>query len=263
MSDSFADLWNSSAPAKPASQPQKLGSVPTNSAPKRTQPDVFSLLSSAGSSNPSSRSMSPMTSNGSSQRSTPNAATKPPLGSGDAFSGLLGSSLATSSVANPRMTMAERAAEAERQKLESLRRHDQSSKALSAAPTVWDGLDSLAKRSAPSLASTSSKPGQSLVDDDWGLGDFGSQPPAKQNATSGSTITTGDDDWLGEFANRPPSQLRSSTSNSQNSRSSPPLPSRRRADSPGDFDFGNREDALLGDDSNDEDDILGDLARPV
>ena len=34
-------------------------------------------------------------------------------------------------------------------------------------------------------------------------------------------------------------------------------------DTLGDFDFGEREDGLLGDHSGDEDDILGDLGKPV
>ena len=36
-----------------------------------------------------------------------------------------------------------------------------------------------------------------------------------------------------------------------------------RSDTPGDFDFGDRENALLDDDSGSEDDILGDLGRPA
>ncbi|KAG6866605.1 hypothetical protein C0991_000715 [Blastosporella zonata] len=269
MSDSFADLWNSSAPTKPA--PQKLGSAPANNVPKRAQHDVFSMLSSAGSSNSSSRSMSPAVSGVSSQRTAPTPATKPLSSGGDAFSGLLSGSLAAGANGNTRQTMAERAAEAERQKLESLRRHQQSVKPPT--PSAWDGLDSLAKPVAQSAPSLVPKHGNALLNDDWGLDSFVSQrapvtkpsPPPPVPAASAAD----DDDWLGDFAHKPVSQPKPQAFGTSRQKlreddsSPPPLPARRRADSPGDFDFGNREDALLGDDSNDEDDILGALSKPV
>ncbi|KAG6908358.1 hypothetical protein DXG01_005176 [Tephrocybe rancida] len=273
MSDSFADLWKSSTPTKPVQPAQKLGSPPINNAPRRAQHDVFSMLSSAGSSNPSSRSLSPAVSGLPPQRTTtPNLATKSVSNGGDAFSGLLGRSLAAGTNGNSGKTMAERAADAERQKLESLRRHQQPVK----PPTsnTWDGLDSLAKPSAQSDLSLATKPGQALLDDDWGLAEFASRPISRAAAAQPTVppvpaVSADDDDWLSDFKHNPISQPKPQAFevSSQNFRddnsSPPPLPTRRRADSPGDFDFGNREDALLGDDSNDEDDILGALSKPV
>ncbi|GLB34387.1 putative SWA2 protein [Lyophyllum shimeji] len=271
MSDSFADLWNSSAPSKPAPQPQKLGSAlsSTTAQPKRPQQDVFSLLSSAGSSNSSSRSITPAVGGTSAQRTTPNPATKPSSNGGDAFSGLLGGSLAAGANGGGRMTMAERAAEAERQKLENLRKQYQPAKAPTSS--AWDGLDSLMKPSTQSSVPSSTT--VAAVEDDWGLDSFVSKPTSKAapaKPTHGALVD--DDDWLGEFSaqpnSRPKSPTRAAASQAEpymleHDDSRPPLPPRRRADSPGDFNFGNREDALLGDDSNDEDDILGVLSKPV
>ncbi|KAG6830423.1 hypothetical protein H0H87_008171 [Tephrocybe sp. NHM501043] len=272
MSDSFADLWKSSAPIKPTPSPQKLGSAPGNAVPKRPQHDVFSMLSSAGSSNPSSRSMSPAFSGVSSQRTTPNPATKPVSNGGDAFSNLLSGSLAAGTSGNSRQTMAEKAAEAERQKLESLRRHQQSVKPTTSS--AWEGLDSLAKPSAQSAPALAAKPGNALLDDDWGFNAFASQPvsrgaPTKTASSPVPAVSSEDtdEDWLGDFGHQPISQSQPQAfdSSRQDFRDDlpPPLPARRRADSLEDFDFGNREDALLGDDSNDEDDILGALSKPV
>ncbi|KAG6890288.1 hypothetical protein C0995_009494 [Termitomyces sp. Mi166 len=272
MSDSFADLWNSSASTKPVPQPQRLGSVPTKNILKPARPDVFSLLSSAGSSNPSPRSMSPVITGETSQRTTSNSATKPlSNGGADAFSSLLSGSLAASTNGNTRMTMAERAAEAERQKLENVRRHTQTIKAP--ASNVWDGLDNLVMTGTQPVPSSPSEPRQGSFDDDWGLDAFASSQagPAESTLPPIPVVTTEDDDWLGEFANKSALQQSQTLSLSDQSKSNirdddllqPPLPSRRRTDSPRDFDFGDREDALLGDDSTDEDDILGALSRPV
>ncbi|KAJ3521211.1 hypothetical protein NM688_g9046 [Phlebia brevispora] len=59
MSDSFADLWNSTAPIKPAEPPRTLGAItPALAGQSKPQNDVFSLL--AASSTPSStRSSTP------------------------------------------------------------------------------------------------------------------------------------------------------------------------------------------------------------
>ncbi|KAF5369691.1 hypothetical protein D9615_010167 [Tricholomella constricta] len=278
MSDSFADLWNSSAPSKPAPQPQKLGAAtPTSNPTRRPQQDAFSLLSSTGSSNIGSRSITPSGGNTMSQRTTPNPPTKPSLNGGDAFSGLLSGSLAAGANGGARMTIAERAAEAERQKIEKLKRHQHAVKTHGSS--AWDGLDSLAKSSTQSLPSSSAKPaaGGSLLVDDWGLDSFVSAPvskvtSAKPTPPPAPAAVADDDDWLGGFADSPVSQPKPQRSvpsaqakawMHENDDSPTSIPARRRTDSPGDFDFGNREDALLDDDSNDEDDILGALSKPV
>ncbi|RDB20082.1 UBA domain-containing protein 7 [Hypsizygus marmoreus] len=265
MSDSFADLWNSTAPSKPQQPPQRLGSItPGNtSLPTRPKQDVFSLLSSAASSTPNSRPITPSTTgyNSSQQRlTTPNPITKPTSSSGgDAFSGLLSGSLSTAN-GSARMTIAERAAEVERQKLESLRRHHQHVKTQ--APSAWDGLDTLVKSTTPVPAQPSAV--ATNLDDDWGFDSLLSQEPATQPDTIKPTPPPVDY-WTGNLPTAPDHLITSQPwgSTASSSSQSPPLPERKRSDSPGDFDFGNREDALLDDDSNDEDDILGALSKPV
>lgn len=212
MSDSFADLWSSTAPSKP--QPQKLGAASTTQGPRRPQQDVFALLSSTGPSNASSRSITPALQ----KSTTPKPA--PSIDGGDAFSGLLSGSLAASN--NTRMTIAERAAQAERQKLEILRRQPTTVHTQDSSGT-WAGLDSL-ETGFPSIApSVTSSNTDNLLgdDDDWG---FGIAPVTKSQHVS-----------------LPP----------------------ERTNSPGDFDFGNRENALLDDDSDEEGNILGELSKPV
>lgn len=277
MSDSFADLWSSSAPSKP--QPQKLGTASTITS-RRPQQDVFTLLSSARSSNPSSRSITPS----SLQRvSTPKQASSA-NGGGDAFSGLLSGSLAASN--NTPMTIAERAAQAERQKLEDLRRHHAVKNQASLGN--WAGLDSLANSSSPAPSKPSrvlSNPDSLLGDEDWGFGSAPRskpKPPIKNSEKVASiSIDNYGDGWglddFGAPASRTSSQSKSRPQASKptsildlDELSSPPSSSSKlmslpavRVDSPGDFDFGNREDALLDNESDDEEDILGALSKPV
>ncbi|KAH9943622.1 hypothetical protein B0H21DRAFT_884345 [Amylocystis lapponica] len=101
----------------------------------------------------------------------------------------------------------------------------------------------------PSTQHTLSKP----TEDDWGLNKFTSKlAPMKDTFATKSSGSLWDyfDDF--ESAPAPPS----------NSHHSPqPLVARSR--SPGDFDFGNREDRLLDDSSNDEDVILGNQSARV
>ncbi|KAG5722527.1 UBA domain-containing protein 7 [Termitomyces sp. T112] len=198
MSDSFADLWNSSAPPAKSVPRQKLGSLSTKNALKPAQPDVFLLLSSAGPSNSSSKSMSPVITGETSQRTTTPATKSLSNSGGDAFSGLLSGSLTANTNDNTRMTMAERVAEAERQKSENLRRHEETIKTPTSS--VWEGLDSLAMTSTQPVPLSSSKSKQVLLDDDWGLDAFASQVDMP---------TTEDGDWLIESANKPEPQLES------------------------------------------------------
>jgi hypothetical protein len=96
----------------------------------------------------------------------------------------------------------------------------------------WGTFDTLASADATIKAPTPSRVAQqtrSAVDDLFDFGEFGQQLPSTANQTDSS-----------------------------------PRVSRRT--SPGDFDFGNREysgDSLLNGGNSDEDDILGDLAKPV
>ncbi|KAK0207123.1 hypothetical protein DFS33DRAFT_645891 [Desarmillaria ectypa] len=258
MSDSFADLWSSTVPStKPA--PQKLGSYSSMSSQgtRRAQNDVFSMLSSAGSSAPGSRSMTPA----SRTVSPPGPPPTSSASSEDAFSGLLSGALASKPASQ--MTIAERAAKAERERMEKL----QQSQKIAPIQTssAWDGLDSLGQKSSPAVVSTS----QSFSNDDWGFNT--STPGASKPAASAAAVD--DDDWgLYDFG--------VSTKQSQKSSPKPATPAqniwdmdsnevpfRRGTDSPSnDFDFGEHEDELLGFHAQSkvhDDDILGELGRPA
>ena len=293
MSDSFADLWASSAPTTyTPQQPQnKAGAtVP----PRRQQYDTFSILSA---SQPSSR---PVANNQLSDRQTRQP--QPAAQGGDAFSDLFTPSLdGTAASRNPdrvNMTMAERAALAQKAKVAQNNAASPLVQPVSSPASLWDGLDTLARPTTASprppasvqgnvvvdfdfdsvpadraVPSTTSPPNNaSIEDDDWGLSDFTSPPsesrsvPALTKVAAGSQPTTLWD--LDEFGSSEP----------QTSQPQPQLPSRSLTGTPGDFDFGDREDGLIGDDNtgaedkfgirgghsgDQEHDILGDLGKPL
>ncbi|OSX59574.1 hypothetical protein POSPLADRAFT_1184339 [Postia placenta MAD-698-R-SB12] len=232
MSDSFADLWNSTGAAttKPSESSRKLGSLTPVVPPSlNAQNDVFSMLASAGTSSPASRT-------------------------------------ASNSANGARMTIAERAAQAERERQLQIRQQQAKAKQQASA---WAGLDSLGEfTSRPSstsqpavsadsdwgfgleatTASTSSGTANAapVSQNDWGLDDFISQPAPSKPVAAPQTSSLLD---LDEFT---------SPSTVQPQRYTPDV----RSNTPGDFDFGDREDRLLSDHS-DEDDILGELSKPV
>jgi len=279
MSDSFADLWNSSAPSKPVAQ--KLGSIQSQQSQttsnRRPQNDLFAQLSSAGS-GPPSRTTTPSY--------TAPTSSKPPTNSkpssSDAFSSLFSADSGFSSKSSQNMTIAERAAEADRRKHEQfLKNQGQQVQSGMKIDDAWAGLDSLGEGKT-TVSATSSELG-----DDWAFG------PSTATTTiipkSVSTKTANDDDWgLGDLSSgTAPAKTKPQASGSlwdmNDFASSSPLPSQtrsppnRRPDSPSnDFDFGGREDQdsdLLGDfgsgsratvaTTSGEDDILGALSRPV
>ncbi|TFK94867.1 hypothetical protein K466DRAFT_535010 [Polyporus arcularius HHB13444] len=282
MSDAFADLWNSTGAAKPAEQPRKLGAMaaatPMQSAARKPQNDVFSMLAAAGPSN-TSRSVTPAHSpalGSNVPRSIQKVSSGGPARAtggtgGDAFGDLLSGTL-TSAQNGANLTIAQRAALAEKERVA------QAQKAyppVTQASSAWAGLDALGGPSVAPASQTSSPSHDPL--DDLGFGSFSNAPtpprPASQSPQPPSAL---DDDWaFGELtsqpAARPPStgnavpasglfsldDFISATASPKSSSRAPP-----RSDTPGDFDFGDREDGLLGGQS-DEDDILGDLGKPV
>ncbi|OBZ70135.1 UBA domain-containing protein 7 [Grifola frondosa] len=280
MSDAFADLWNSTGAAKPVEAPRKLGSItPVLPASRNPKNDVFSMLAASGSSSSvNSRAITP-TYTGSSPSlasNLPARSTQKPVSSGgDAFSNLLSGSLASSSTNGAHMTMAQRAVQAEKERKAQMQTQSSTFAHPPSASSAWDGLDALGSRSTVQrLPATSSRHAE---DDEW---NFGSQPaPAK------TTLPAEDDDWgLGELTLQPlkskPIPTSKSAASSQQlndllefeefTSASPhppahsPSPSIPRSNTPGDFDFGDREDRLLDDnDSDTEDDILGALSKPV
>jgi hypothetical protein len=228
MADSFADIWSSAAPIKPAQQPRKLGDL-NNSQPAQPrrppQPDAFSLLA-APNSNVGTRFTSPPGFNG-----QKNAA-KPPSSNGDAFSGLLSGSF-TITTNGTSLTMAERAAKVERERSALLLRQQQAAKAQAAA---WSGLDSLGG-GMPHPRSTPT-PSSSENDVDWV---FDNPAPTKQPAkTTPPIVQQDDDDWgLSDFISAPALTKPQPAPKSQ-SIWDDDVPPRRpsKSNSPGDFDFG-------------------------
>ncbi|KAI0371504.1 hypothetical protein BV20DRAFT_965253 [Pilatotrama ljubarskyi] len=286
MSDAFSDLWNSTGVSKPAQPPPKLGSVVSASsaqpATRKPQNDVFSMLAAAGSSSSvGSRSVTPAQSpalglNATAKPMQKAASTGTSLGNGDIFSGLLSGFSSSQSSNSANLTIAQRAALVEKERRE--RAQQQASSPQPHTPSAWAGLDALGATSAAANTTTGhdpladlgfgsfstattitpstarSKPAQSASppDDDWGLEDFASRPAAVPASKGKAASTTKFDDLLGFDDFHTPSSTRPSAS-----------PAPPASDSPGDFDFGDREDGLLGNQSSDDDDILGDLSKPV
>ncbi|THV07683.1 hypothetical protein K435DRAFT_959749 [Dendrothele bispora CBS 962.96] len=284
MSDSFADLWSSTAPSKPTA-PQKLGSIqsqqPQSATNRRPQNDLFAQLSST--SGPPSRTMTPSY--------TASTSPKPPTlnSSGDAFASLFSSDSGLSGKSSQNMTIAERAAEADRKRREQFLKsqNQQVQSSGSKANDAWAGLDSL----GGGFGGKTSIQATSSLDDDWGLGSSTtvSTNPAKSVSANPAN---GDDSGLEGFSSSKPTppQLKAQASSGgsfwdMDEFTSSPIPPQRRSppgrkpDTPSnDFDFGSREDQddLLGDFGSlpretkatatatpSEDDILGALSRPV
>ncbi|KAG8215564.1 hypothetical protein J3R82DRAFT_7409 [Butyriboletus roseoflavus] len=298
MSDSFADLWASSAPTKPTpQQPQnKVGSpVP----PRRQQYDAFSLLSA---SQPSSKPVANYQPNDRQGRQS-----QPISRGGDAFSGLFTSSLdGTTASRNPdrvNMTIAERAVLAQKAKFASNNANPGQIESTTVPSSLWDGLDALARPTTASPRPPVSTQGNTTAKDSFDFG-FDDVPAAKDVSSMTSppnSAATENDDWgLSEFSSPSPSESRSTpapaksvpgskptslwdldefgSSEPQTSQIPPQIPARSLTGTPGDFDFGDREDGLLSGDKSDaedtfgirsshpehaEDDILGDLGKPV
>ncbi|KJA26654.1 hypothetical protein HYPSUDRAFT_75400 [Hypholoma sublateritium FD-334 SS-4] len=216
MSDSFADLWSTTAPLPPKPKPQTLSGASSSSSGPQTlankpyssnKPDVFALLASAGptsssgtrygsgltASAPSSRAMTPSgPPRSSSSRQTP----QPPeqaysqpvskANSGDAFGDLFASSAGKEA----NMTLAARLAqEGKGRGREAPLAAAGETKPAAADGGAWAGLDALIggglNASTPPPVAAHIK-----VDDvdDWGLADFGSAP-----ATTSQSGTTNDD----------------------------------------------------------------------
>ncbi|KAK7048060.1 UBA domain-containing protein 7 [Favolaschia claudopus] len=268
MSDSFADLWNTSAPAKPT--PQKLGSpspqLNNNSASRRPQNDVFAMLSSA--SNPNSRPITPQSRLQQQQKPVQSQPSSFGGGGGDAFSNLLGGTQLDSNGGMANLTMAERAkrAEAERMRQSSMT----PPVAKSTTRSAWDGLDSLA--SGPSSSFQPKSTGL-LDDEDWGFSSKSSSAkPATVQKAEPSALDESDDWGLGFSSSTtttspPPSSVAAPAPTKSQAlwdhldefSSAKPSPPARFATPSADFDFGDREDNTGGDDF----DLLGDLGKPV
>lgn len=174
------------------------------------------------------------------------------------------------------MTIAERAALVEKQKMEQYLKQQDQARMQAAA---WNGLDSLAISGRNSTLgmgnhanhskddgwalgvsasvgnSSSTSANHTAEDDNWGLVDFVSTP---SNTGSSHPVPSAQPIWdFDEFSSPAPVASTSRNLHPIVHESAP------RPNNPGDFDFENREDILLGGDSHDEDDILGMLSKPV
>ncbi|KAH8988547.1 hypothetical protein EDB92DRAFT_1947922 [Lactarius akahatsu] len=209
---------------------------------------------------PSPRSLTPSAPAAVAQKSNGGAATST---SGDAFGDLLSGSFGANP-SNANLSIAEQAARANARVIQQPPIPPQTSSA-------WAGLDSLGG-GAPFSSSLQHNPATPEADDDWIFGSTTTPAPKLSN----------DDLGIEDFVSRPkpsddplpprPPKANSlwdlddfnSASNQGHRISSPasnlPL---SRSDTPGDFDFGDRENALLDDDSGSDDDILGDLGKPA
>jgi hypothetical protein len=269
MADSFADLWNSSAPLKPSEPSRKLGTSPApSSGAPRPKYDAFTMLATSASNISSPRSLTPSSNSAVlAQKSNGGAAVTT---SGDAFGDLLSGSFGSGS-SNSKLTIAEKAARARAQVIQQ---------PVVPLPdtTPWAGLDSLAGATSFSNPEVS-KATSSAIDDDWSF----DSSAASTHAKSMSALKPSTDDWdLEDFASRPKPPSEAAPEPSRQGKSLWDLddfksPSERdqrvtlpakdlpppRSGTPGDFDFGDRENTLLDDDSGSDNDILGGLGRPV
>ena len=180
------------------------------------------------------------------------------------------------------MTMAERAALTQQAKAAQSNAAPSQMAPVPTSSSLWDGLDVLARPTSTSphpltakaVSSMTSPPNNgSIENDDWGLSEFSPPTPSVSQSALAPTKPVSESKtttlWdLDEFG---PSEPQTSQPLSK-------VPSRSLSGTPGDFDFGDREDGLLtGGDSDvedtfgirssyaerPEDDILGDLGKPV
>jgi hypothetical protein len=285
MADSFADIWASSAPTNPnPQQPQKKvgATVPQ----RRQQYDAFSILSA---SQPSSR---PVANNQlSDQQGKQRQATSHGRDTfGDLFASSLDGAAASRNPARVNMTMAERAVLAQKAKQNNTA--STQIKPAASSTSLWDGLDALARPKTASPRPPTSIQGSASARDslDFEFGSLSGAAPATSPPLNKTSIEN--DDWgLHDFTSESrsvpaPTKLATGKqptalwdlgpSEQRTSQSQPQVPSRAVTGTPSDFDFGDREDALLGGDNSDaedtfnirsghsehpEVDILGDLGK--
>ncbi|KAH7908638.1 hypothetical protein BJ138DRAFT_1128299 [Hygrophoropsis aurantiaca] len=236
MNDSFADLWNASAPTKPAPAPKTLGSLnhPGTQA-SFTRPPQYDAFSRLSASQPASRTNSPLISNTSVKTNqlrnvptsrNPGSVAPPSLASprsntnanansnnnGDAFSGLFASSNSNSSShlnsSNGRpLTIAERAAMVESSRFQ--RQPSQQKGLQEPGQSAWDGIDLLAQ-SSPASRSTPVAP-----QDDFEFAFSSPSPLANSTAGTGpgtQATPLHDDDWgLSDFGSQPSTSTKTSS----------------------------------------------------
>src|SRR5260221_1483218 len=204
MTDSFADLWSSSAAIPPKAKPQTLASASASSSSINitsrgtSKPDAFSLLTTSQNQQPRYGSPSSTLGNAGKRSTTntppfPSPSVTPSRGVGrtgmDAFSDLFSSSATGSSNRNVKsqtgMTLAERLARAKDPRRVEERRMD-----VGPQDTAWLGLDSLAHPGSGTAQQSSDQSTISRVTgtlsekDDLGWGNFSLVSSTTQAETS-------------------------------------------------------------------------------
>ena len=192
MTDSFADLWSSSAPkTKAQTLASASSSIHTSKTTRTSKPDAFSFLATSAQ---HSRYGSPHSTSGNAgKRSNTNTPPVLPPSRGapsagvDAFSDLF-SSTSSAAGTSQTMTLAEKLAlEAQAKHSRVVGEGHQLKTNVGSQDSAWLGLDSLA-RSAPSDRSSVS--GNLKAGDDWGLGDFSSFSTSTTSAAPSTMIQT-------------------------------------------------------------------------
>ncbi|KAI6123408.1 hypothetical protein EDD16DRAFT_648696 [Pisolithus croceorrhizus] len=260
MADSFADLWTSSAPAKQTQQPKRLeasASQKPNPPSQRPQRDAFSVLSASQ----PTRTHPPLQAQ---VQQKPVTVPQRQNVSSDAFSGLFDASMGFGSGntnATSNMSMAEKATLVQKGKQLPVDKGGISSQ--SPVLSAWDGLDSLAQTGVPVVPSTmTTAPSQDNFDLTLG------HAKAIQKVDSGANIS-GDDWGLSDFSSSHLSTQLQAQSGAQSlwdlDDFSSPSPHHSQRDASTSFNLANQSDreSTLFDGTGYEDDILGDLGKPV
>ncbi|KAI5117503.1 hypothetical protein M0805_009672 [Coniferiporia weirii] len=238
----------------------KANYSPSPAAANRATPpavyDAFSILASSRSSSQSHLSTNPP------RPAVGQSPVPANLGSGDAFSSLLGPSFAPTDKSG-NLSLAERQAAALKEQQAKATRH---SAAKENEFAVWSGLDMIGQNSSPQpVNGASPKPAALVSDDDWLFDKIASPSASTSKAAPTPSVAHTEDDWgLSDFASQPQSSTRPQQGSSSTSLFD------ALGDSPHDRDMifdslGERRNQPpvnnLGDDA--EDDILGMLGKPV
>ena len=210
MSDSFADLWNSSSLQK---KPQTISSLAQQQGQqgqgqRRPQggQDLFALLSSP-TARPSSSSSRLLSSSALAPPSQPQQRKQQRKSPTDAFSDLFSSPMST---IQSNLTIAQRTALADQQRKDKITAHEKQQEKENLA---WAGLDSLSLSADNSVSSTSKGPKSSsasvskakgLVDDvdDWSLKNL-ARPTTATDMRSANGLDTWNLDSLPEQPTKP------------------------------------------------------------
>lgn len=265
MADAFSDLWQTSNPSQ-SQQKQTLRTAQAQQTPSQTpwarqaaKSDAFSILASASSTPP--------------RITTPARSPAPPQPAsrnGDAFGDLVsfGASSSTSNLSV--MSLAAAAQQSRPTSSQSLPKSSLQQPSHSGA--LWDQLHVLGVSSGKATNNTTTA--SSTSDDPWDIDFVSAAPtqPKSQPATQRSSApvqrqqaSSNVFDLLGDFGEpaATPATTSSASIKSQRSLDVDSFREPSRSNTPGNFDFGDREYSGVNSGEASDDDILGVLAKPV